>query len=122
MKSLEEIKKIREEKRKELGIPEEAFVMVSVGELSVRKNHKVVIEALGSIQDKTIYYVICGQGLLKENLKKIAEEKGISDRIKLLGFRTDITEIYKASDIFIFPSLQEGLPLALMEAMACRLL
>lgn len=121
---LEKIEKVqvdKKEKRKELGIPEEAFVMVSVGELSVRKNHKVVIEALGSIQNKTIYYVICGQGVLKENLKKIAEEKGISDRIKLLGFRTDIIEIYKASDIFIFPSLQEGLPLALMEAMASGL-
>ena len=58
---------------------------------------------------------------MRTMLRKRAAELGIRDRLKLAGFRKDIAELHKAADIFVFPSLQEGLPVALMEAMASGL-
>ena len=108
-------------KREELGISESDIVLLSVGELSKRKNHKIVIQALGKIKKANIKYLICGKGNLDKELHKLSEELGIKEKICFLGFRTDIVSICKCSDIFVFPSLQEGLPVALMEAMACGL-
>ena len=106
-----------QEKRKEIGVPLTAKLLLSVGELSVRKNHKVVVEALQELPlDYSDYwYVIVGRGPLHDELLA-ADHTG---RLKLLGYRTDIVELLRASDLFVFPSLQEGLPVALMEAMAC---
>lgn len=104
----------------QLGIGSSDKMIVSVGELSRRKNHEVVIRALGKMQNSSFHYFICGTGSLEDKLKRIAAELGISDNIHFLGFRKDIFELLKASDLFVFPSLQEGLPVALMEAMACR--
>jgi glycosyltransferase involved in cell wall biosynthesis len=109
------------EKRKELDLPEDAFVVLSVGELNKNKNHEVIIKAIAKLNSPNIYYVICGQGPLESYLKQLANKLGISNRVKLLGFRKDIPEILKAADLFAFPSLREGLPVALMEAMAVGL-
>jgi glycosyltransferase involved in cell wall biosynthesis len=113
----------KSEKRKELGIPEDGFVLVSVGELIPRKNHSQVIKALSKIdiRDKNIYYLIVGKGALELKLKKLSKKLNVADRVLFLGYRKDVIEILKASDLFIFPSRQEGLPKALMEAMACGL-
>ena len=111
----------RQEIRKMLGISEEQIVLLSVGELSRRKNHMVVVEALEQLKKYNILYLICGDGPLSSQLRARAEELGVEDRLQLLGFRNDVTDIYKAADIFVFPSLQEGLPVALMEAMASGL-
>ncbi|MBD3107146.1 glycosyltransferase family 4 protein [Bacillus sp. AGMB 02131] len=106
-------------KREELGISSEDLVLLSIGELSKRKNHEVIIRALSKINDKKITYIICGQGGLDMYLKDLALSLNVN--VKFLGFRKDIPDICSASDIFIFPSLQEGLPVALMEAMAAGL-
>ena len=115
----------RQEKREKLGLKENDFVLLSVGELIVRKNHALVFDALGELKKKGeldhIQYVICGQGPLEQELKKKTTSLGISENIHFLGYRNDISEICNASDLFIFMSLQEGLPVALMEAMACGL-
>lgn len=103
--------------REKLNIPKDNKVIISVGELSKRKNHEVVIKALKDINNIT--YLICGQGNLDQYLKKLAIENNID--LHLLGFRSDRLELIKMSDIFVFPSLQEGLPVALMEAMACEI-
>ena len=103
----------------EFGIKDEV-VLVSVGELSDRKNHKVILEALGEIEDKYVY-IICGQGEKKEELVNLSKKLRIQNKVKFLGYRQDVKEILKASDIFCFPSKQEGLPVALMEAMASGL-
>jgi len=108
-------------KRKELGLPEDAFVVLSVGELNKNKNHETVIKALAKINDRNIYYVICGQGPLENYLKNLIKEVRLEKQAHLLGFRKDIAEICKASDMFAFPSLREGLSVALMEAMAAGL-
>lgn len=105
--------------RKELNIPEDAVMMSSVGELSDRKNHKVVLEALKMMkpeQLKNIYYIIAGTGSNGEVLDDLAESFGFKDHFKLVGYRSDIQNINFSSDISIFPSLQEGLGVAGLEA------
>jgi len=111
----------REAKRKELGIPINAFLIVSVGELNKNKNHKVIIEALFNINNPQIHYVICGQGVLKDYLKDLIKKHGLENQVHLLGYRKDIIEINKCADLFAFPSRREGLGLAALEAMACGL-
>lgn len=111
----------RQEIRNKLGIPESKIILMSVGELTKRKNHMAAIEALAHLKEYDILYMICGDGPLKAQLRAKAAELGVRDRLKLLGFRKDIAELHKAADIFVFPSLQEGLPVAVMEAMASGL-
>ena len=116
---------IRGQKRQELGFKEDDFLLLSVGELIERKNHRVVLEALAKLKKEPIYdhlyYLICGIGVLEDELKKLADDLGISDHVKFLGYRRDISDICNAVDVFVFVSYQEGLPVALMEAMACGL-
>lgn len=107
-------------KRKEIGIPNDAKLIISVGELCKRKNHKVVINAIANMEDKP-YYIIVGRGTLREELQKQIDELFLSDQVILLGHRKDISELLATADYFVLPSLQEGLPVALMEAMAAGL-
>lgn len=115
----------KEQKRKEIGVSTNDFVLLSVGELIPRKNHEVVIRALSVLKQLNklshIEYVICGRGAYEADLKKLAEELGVTDHIHFLGYRNDISEICNCADLFVFMSHQEGLPVALMEAMACGL-
>ena len=110
------IKINRHELRKQLNIPEDAFLMISVGELTKRKNHEVVIKALSKCQFNNIYYIICGSGILKNKLQNLIKKSNLDNRVYLLGYRKDIPELLNCCDCFIFPSRQEGLPVALMEA------
>ncbi|WP_034864912.1 glycosyltransferase family 4 protein [Thomasclavelia saccharogumia] len=103
--------------RKELGLHDRDIMLLSVGELISRKNHKVVIEALAKLNNPNIHYYIAGRGKLKNKLEQCIKELNLVNQVHLLGFRKDIIELNKAADIFVFPSKQEGLPVALMEAM-----
>ena len=111
----------KEKKRKELGVPDNAVLLLSVGELNENKNHETAIRALGEINDKKIYYIIAGKGNKKELLENLITELDLNDRIKFLGYRNDINELCSAADVFVFPSFREGLSLSVMEAMACGL-
>ncbi|MBE9911141.1 glycosyltransferase family 4 protein [Enterococcus mundtii] len=108
----------RVKKREELGIDGEAKVILSVGELNDNKNHKIVIEALRDFKNENFKYLICGIGPLKNDLIRQINEAGLSKKIELLGYRNDVIEIMKISDLFVFPSKREGLPVSVMEAMA----
>ena len=108
------------EKRASLGVMDNEIMLLSVGELSRRKNHEIVIRALKELNNPRIKYFIAGQGELQEYLSELIKNYGLEDKIFLLGYRTDISELCQAADLFIFPSKQEGMPVALMEAIACK--
>lgn len=110
-----------DEKRDSLGLPKDAFVFLSVGELNTNKNHESVIRALSQIKEPSIHYAIVGSGDLKEHLENVASECGIADNVHLLGYRRDVCEILKAVDAYIHPSFREGLPVSVMEALASGL-
>lgn len=108
-------------KREELGIDADDFVFISIGELSVRKNHEVIIRALTQIEEPKVKYLIVGFGSLEDKLKMLVKELQLENRVIFAGYRTDVSELLHIADAFAFPSLQEGLPVALMEAMAVGL-
>lgn len=107
--------------RQELGFEEEDFVILSVGQLSRRKNQETIIRAMAQISDEKVKYLIVGLGEMEDIDRKLIEQYGLQKRVVLAGYRGDVRELLHAADCFIFPSLQEGLPVALMEAMAAGL-
>ena len=111
----------RNAKREELGIPADAFLAVSVGELNQNKNHETVLRALAECGVERIHYAVAGVGNKREELLALAESLGVGDRFHLLGYRSDVAEIYHAADACVFPSIREGLGLAAIEGMACSL-
>lgn len=110
--------KMRKSVRDNLGIADDDFLLISVGELNKRKNHSIVIKAITKISDSRVRYIICGEGPLKNKLSIQIEENGLNGRVKLLGYRSDIKELLSAADCFVFPSIREGLGLAAIEAMS----
>ena len=111
----------RESKREQLEIPENAVVLLSIGEMIKRKNQETALRAVAQLNNVDYVYLICGEGPLENYLKELTKELKIDDRVRFLGFRRDIPEICVASDLFIFPSYQEGLPVSVMEAMSSGL-
>ncbi len=105
--------------RKRLGIDEDKIMVLSVGEISARKNHMVIVDAIGRIPNKENYvYAICGTGTdekLLELLRHRAQELQVD--LRLLGFRRDIPQIMHCSDIGAIPSVREGLGLAGIESL-----
>lgn len=106
--------------RSELHLGDGDIVLLSVGELIKRKNHETVIEAVAGLNDPRLHYVIAGDGELMDQLREKIRALQAS-RVHLLGYRKDIGKLCNSADIFIMPSFQEGLSVALMEAMACGL-
>ena len=112
----------RDAKRQELGVESTDILLLSVGELNENKNHSVVIKALSSLQrdgklkDNHIVQMIAGTGNKKEALEALAKEESVD--LRLLGFRKDVSELLTAADLYILPSIREGLNVSLMEAMA----
>ena len=111
----------REELLGEISADKDSVILLSVGELSDRKNHGVSIKALSQIRNDKVHLVIAGTGEKREEFLSLAKDLGVDGRVHLLGFRTDIPALLKSADIFLFPSVQEGLPVALMEAMSSGL-
>lgn len=112
---------LRQSKRQELGVTDSDVMLLSVGELNKNKNHEIVLRAMAELGNKNIHYFIAGRGVLKEYLEQIASELGIKDQLHLLGFRTDVKDLFKAADVFAHSSFREGLSVAVMEAMASAL-
>lgn len=109
------------EKRSEFGFKEEDFIIFTAGQLSKRKNQEVLIKALATIDNKRVKLLICGLGELEEYLMELVKQLGLESRVHLAGYRRDVVELLHMVDCFAFPSLQEGLPVALMESMAAGL-
>jgi len=110
---------IRNSKREEIGIPKDAFHIVTAAEINDNKNQKIIIEALARMDDKDVYYSICGKGPNEKYLKELITKYGLEDRVRLLGYRTDMEEILQTADVFAFPSKREGFGIAAVEALLC---
>lgn len=106
------------ELRESLGIDESQKLILSVGELNDNKNQRTVIQALTLPQLENVHYLIVGEGSGRAQLAEYAASLNVGDRVHLLGFRRDVAALLHASDVFVFPSYREGLPVAVMEAMA----
>ncbi len=100
-------------------IPFSMTILLSVGEINNNKNHKLIIDALVDLPD--CFFILCGKGPSMDQLNQYAKSLGVENRFRMVGFRKDVLFFYGIADIFVFPSFREGLPVALMEAMASEL-
>lgn len=121
LQDFENVEVNEKELRESLGLTKEDFVLIDSGDLVARKNYEMAIRSVAACKDEKIHLLICGQGPEMEKLKKLAHKLGIENQIHFLGFRTDMKQLLKIADAFLFTTLQEGLPRSLMEAMASGL-
>jgi glycosyltransferase involved in cell wall biosynthesis len=91
-------------------------VVLTVARLDLHKGHRYLLEAVARVPDAL--FVLAGDGREHEALKRQASDLGVADRVVFLGYRDDIPELLANCDVFVLPSLVEGLPLAVLEAMA----
>jgi len=98
---------------------DDCFNMISVGRFEPVKNQQLLIKALISVPNAQLY--LLGKGILGKDLKKIAEDEKVSDRVHFLGFDPNFYKYLKSADLFVFGSNHEGFPNVLLEAMACGL-
>jgi len=106
--------------RNRLNIGDSEYVAGSVGRLSVEKGHCYFLKAVHKVlaKMKNIRFVIVGDGELTDELRELAQKLKIEQNIIFTGYQTDVTQFYSLMDICVMPSLIEGTPMALMEAMA----
>lgn len=108
-------------KKEDLGLDKNDIILISIGDVNKNKNISLLIDIIANCNNKKIKCLVCGKGPEIEQLKIKAKKLNIEDQIIFLGFRSDIKELLKISDIYISTSKREGLPRALMEAMASGL-
>jgi len=110
----------REEVRTQLGLPDrDAFVYGTVGRLAETKGQGVLLRAFARVNAKypKSWLVFAGKGRLESELRALSAKLNINERVLFLGYRNDIPDVLKAYDAFVLPSIAEGLPGALLEAM-----
>ncbi len=111
---------IRKEKRRELGIGENEFLITNIGRMVEQKNQKRLIDIFSLFNEKhpQSKLMIVGAGPLEKELREEAEKKGTGERVIFTGERSDVPALLSASDLFLFPSLYEGFGIVLIEAEA----
>ena len=109
---------IRLKYRKKFGYSDDDIIIGHVGRLSKEKNQEHLLRILKELDSSKYKMVIVGDGDLNGHLKKVARELGVVERVLFLGNRNDVCYLYNMFDIFVFPSLYEGLSMALIEAQA----
>lgn len=110
---------VRKDVRREIGA-EDKIVFCHVGRFMQQKNHKFLIEIFNEIyrQNSNTMLIMAGDGELKDECIQLAKNLGIENAVKFLGVRGDVERILQGADLFLFPSLWEGLPLTIVEAQA----
>ena len=81
----------------------------------------MIIEAIAKLQNKNIHYCLCGVGNLQDYLQTQADNAGLHDNVHFLGYRSDVKDLLLMADVYVMPSIREGLSRSLMEAMASGL-
>lgn len=109
----------KQQLRKKNNLPVDAVIIGHIGRLDPAKNHPVILETIQMImqEDKDVCLVLCGKGTDAPGFMQKIEATGFADRIFALGMHNNVEEIYRTFDVFFFPSITEGQPNALIEAM-----
>jgi glycosyltransferase involved in cell wall biosynthesis len=104
--------------RAELGVPEDCVLVSHFGRLTEQKGQTTFLEAVTRLMSHPTQFMLVGDGEDREKLIRLAHDRGISERVLFMGFRSDVPRLLAATDIVVLPSLWEGLPICLLEAMA----
>ena len=117
------IKETKEEIKQQLGMEQGSFVVGHIGRFVPVKNHKFLLEVFDEItkQKPNSELLLIGTGEDEALVRQWIQEKGLTAKVKILSNRTDIPQLLKAMDVFVFPSLFEGLSISLVEAQAAGL-
>ena len=113
---------LRAEIRSKLGLNDE-LVVGHVGRFSPAKNHPFLLDIFTALlhQEPNAVLLLAGDGTNMEKMQLKAQELGITERVRFLGVRSDVSDLMQAMDVFVFPSLYEGLPVTMVEAQAAGL-
>lgn len=109
--------------RERLGLPADALLLTTVGRLEKQKGYTFLLEAAPAVieQEPRAHFLWVGEGQEETGLRERTTELGLEDRILFLGRREDVPELLASSDLFVLPSIFEGLPLSVLEAMSAGL-
>jgi glycosyltransferase involved in cell wall biosynthesis len=107
--------------RRQLGLPEDGLLAVSVGRLHCHKNHETTIEAVAQArrQGVSVTAVLVGEGTQRTELENFARTQGVAGAVLFAGAQRPVVPWMQAADVFVLPSVWEGQPLALLQAAAC---
>ncbi|WIY61161.1 glycosyltransferase family 1 protein [Bacillus arachidis] len=113
----------RNKVREEIGANDNTLVIGHIGRFNKQKNHEFLIDIFHAVHKKNpeSILVLIGEGTLRASIEKKVADLGLSSKVRFLGTRTDIPQLMQGFDVFLFPSLFEGLPVVLVEAQAAGL-
>ena len=119
----EDMTRLRYQVRQELGLPETSKILLTVARLHPQKGYNYLIPAIPQIIQEfpDVKFVWVGDGEQREYLVNQLKEYGVEDYVMFLGYRPDVPRLLKSADLFVFPTYSEGLPFAILEAMASGL-
>lgn len=123
IESYQNILQSKEEIRNKLAIPQNALVIGNIGRFEEQKNHDFLIDIFEKIVKKRAdsHLILIGEGSLQEKIKGKVINLGLQSKVSFLGLRDDIPQLLKSMDVFLMPSLYEGLPISAVEAQATNL-
>jgi len=108
--------------RDELSLPAGAYVLGTIGRLEIQKGHRVLVEAMAHLRERfPVVLLLIGSGREEAALRAQVEALGLQAEVRLLGTRSDLGDLFAVMDLFVMPSLWEGLSLAMLSAMAAGL-
>lgn len=113
----------RQSRRLALGYQMDEFLLIYAAEFNKNKNQQMLLHALGLIHKEIpqVKLLLAGEGVLLEQCKALTQRLGIENNVEFLGFRNDLDQLLPLCDVGVASSLREGLPVNMMEAMACGL-
>lgn len=113
----------RQKVRKEFGIADSTAVLGHIGRFNTQKNHAFLLRVFADYLETNpdAVLILVGVGDLENDIRRLAAELRLADKVIFAGLRTDIPSLLSAFDVFVFPSLYEGMPNTVIEAQACSL-
>ncbi|MEM2145951.1 MAG: glycosyltransferase family 4 protein [Candidatus Jordarchaeaceae archaeon] len=110
----------RDKIRKDLNCLDNEILLCTIGEFIRRKRHRDILYASEYLMDIPVKVVFVGCGKLKNKIRRLINKMRLQDRVILAGYRSDIPDVLSACDTLIFPSIKEGMPRVVMEAMSMK--